>query len=268
MKRDTLIKECIAEFIGIGILLFFGAGSVCSLVFLKNYTSFWELSLMWGLALTLAIFVAGGVSGAHLNPAVSITLAILKKFSWKKVIPYTVAQISGAFFGAALAYGLFRQNFIMWEMETGIIRGSIESQATAGIFTTYPAPYLTNFKAMMIEIVLTAFLMLVIMAVSDEKNTAAPKGGLGAVTVGVTVAVIGGTFGELTGFALNPARDLGPKLFIMLAGWGDIGFPAPGMYFFVPIVGPILGAIIGGLVYERFIHKPLSQSEELHENAQ
>lgn len=166
MKRDTLIKECIAEFIGIGILLFFGAGSVCSLVFLKNYTSFWELSLMWGLALTLAIFVAGGVSGAHLNPAVSITLAILKKFSWKKVMPYTVAQISGAFFGAALAYGLFRQNFVIWEMETGIVRGSIDSQATSGIFTTYPAPYLSHFKAMIIEIVLTAFLMLVIMAVT------------------------------------------------------------------------------------------------------
>lgn len=267
MKRNTLFRECIAEFIGTAILLFLGAGSVCSFIFLKNYTSFWELSLMWGLAVALAVHVTGGVSGAHINPAVTITLAAFKKFSWKKVVPYIVAQVAGAFFGAALVYGLFRQNFFMWEEKTGIIRGSIESQATASIFTTYPAPYLTHFKAMIVEIVITALLMLVIMAVIDEKNTSAPKGGLGALTIGLTVAVIGGTFGGLTGFALNPARDLGPKLFIMLAGWGKIGFPAPGAYFWVPIVGPILGALVGGFVYQYFIYKSICQSENSNENA-
>lgn len=252
MKRDTLFRECIAEFIGVFVILFFGAGSVAALIFKGNYSSFWALSVMWGCAVTIAIYVAGGVSGAHLNPAVTISLSIFKGSSPKKIVPYIIAQTLGAFAGAALVYLLYIQYFATAD----------RLKDTACIFFTFPQEGLSNLAACGVESCLTAVFMMIILAVIDDKNPAAPSAGIAAIMIGAGVAVIGGTFGAITGFALNPARDFGPRIFAILMGWDNVALPGPNGYFWVPIVGPISGAIIGAFIYQTFIHKTLIEKEK------
>ncbi|AEG16837.1 MIP family channel protein [Desulfofundulus kuznetsovii DSM 6115] len=245
--------ELIAEYIGSFILIFFGASSVATLVLNGAQLGLWEISILWGMAVTIAIYITGGVSGTHINPAVTIALAAFRGFPWNKVLPYSLVQVAGCFTGAAASYLLFRNGFAQWEATQHVVRGSLASVKTAGIFSTYPASYLNNLEAFLVEMFITAMLLMVIFAVSDPKNTVAPRGNFGPLIVGLTITTIGGCFGSLTGFAMNPARDFGPKLFAFLAGWGNVALPAPGNYFWVPILGPIAGALAGGFVYEKFI---------------
>ncbi|MCC5911368.1 MAG: aquaporin family protein [Clostridiaceae bacterium] len=256
--KNNLKGELISEFIGSFILLFFGAGSVATLVLKGAEYNIWDVSLIWGLGVTMAIYVTGAVSGTHINPAVTIALAVFRGFSWKKVVPYIAVQTAGTFTGAAMVFTLYSRSFAAFEEAAGMIRGSIDSVATAGIFSTYPQSYLTNMHALVVEIVITAILLMVIFALTDEKNANAPKGKyapFAAVLIGVTIAIIGGSFGTLTGFAMNPARDFGPKLFTALAGWGRIGLPAPNGYFWVPIIGPIIGGLAGAYLYENAVSR-------------
>jgi len=269
MKRENLMGQCIAEFIGTGLLIFFGVGCVSALVVAGVQMGQWEISIVWGLGVAMAIYVTGGVSGAHLNPAVTLALTTFKGFDRKKVLPYIISQILGAFSSAGLVYFLYRNLFIAFEKENGIVRGSVESLATAGIFSTYPNALLNNFQAFSVEVVITAILMLTILAVGDDKN-GAPKGHMSAVLVGIVIAVIGGSFGPLTGFAMNPARDFGPKLFAYIAGWGSVAFTGglANPYFWVPILGPICGAQAGAFIYERMIAANIPGDEAVNESVE
>lgn len=269
MKRENLMGQCIAEFIGTGLLIFFGVGCVSALVVAGVQMGQWEISIVWGLGVAMAIYVTGGVSGAHLNPAVTLALTTFKGFDRKKVLPYIISQILGAFSSAGLVYLLYRNLFIAFEKENGIVRGSVESLATAGIFSTYPNALLNNFQAFSVEVVITAILMLTILAVGDDKN-GAPKGHMSAVLVGIVIAVIGGSFGPLTGFAMNPARDFGPKLFAYIAGWGSVAFTGglTNPYFWVPILGPICGAQAGAFIYERMISANIPGDEAVNESVE
>lgn len=258
MKKNNLFGELMAEFIGAFILIFIGAGCVASLVLNGQGYNIWDIGLIWGFGVTMAIYITGAVSGTHINPAVTISLAIHRGFSWHKVVPYILAQVAGCFTGAAATYFLFGKGFQVFEASKGIVRGALSSQETAGIFTTYPQSYLSNISALFVEIAITAFLLIVIYAIGDAKNTNAPKGKytpFAPILVGLTIAIIGASFGSLTGFAMNPARDFGPKLFLFLSGWGSVALPAPNNYFWVPIVGPIIGAILGGYIYDLGISK-------------
>ncbi|OCL26865.1 aquaporin [Orenia metallireducens] len=247
MEKNNLYGECLAEVIGTAILLFFGAATVANLVLLQADIGQWELSLLWGLAVAMAVYITGGVSGAHINPAVTVALASVGDFPWKKVLPYCIAQTIGAFIGAAGAYFIYAEQFLE---KTG---------ANVGIFSTFAMNNIGNFKAMLIELILTAILLLGIMAMGDVFNSTAPKGLGGAISVGLLVATIGGTAGRLTGFAINPARDFGPKLFTALAGWGSIPFTKHNFYFWVPIIGPLLGGILGAIIYKRLIRPYLPE---------
>lgn len=258
IKKDNLIGELIAEFIGAFILIFIGAGSVAAMVLNGQSYNMWDIGLIWGAAVTMAIYITGAVSGTHINPAVTIGLAIFRGFSWKKVPSYIAVQVAGCFTGAFGVYALFKNGFLQFEAANNIVRGTAASTATSGIFTTYPTAYLNNIEALLVEICITAFLFMVILALGDEKNTNAPQGKyapFGPILVGLTIAIIGASFGCLTGFAMNPARDFGPKLFCAIAGWGSAALPAPNNYFWVPIVGPILGAIAGGFIYDHGVSK-------------
>lgn len=135
-----------------------------------------------------------------------------------------------------------------------MVRGSVESLGTAGIFSTYPNALLTNMQAFAVELVITAVLMLGIMALGDNNN-GAPKGFAAALLIGILIAVIGASLGPLTGFAMNPARDFGPKLFAFFAGWGDVALTGgrDNPYFWVPILGPIVGAQIGTALYVKVL---------------
>jgi glycerol uptake facilitator protein len=253
-KQHTLLGECIAEFIGTGLLIFFGVGCVAALVLTGAEFGQWEVSIMWGLGVAIAIYCTAGVSGAHINPAVTIALALFHGFDKRKVAPYIVAQMLGAFCSAALIYALYANLFTDYEAAQQIVRGSEASLATAGIFSTYPHPALSFGGAFAVEFVITAVLMFAILAIGDEKN-GTPRGAMGPLLIGILIAVIGGSLGPLTGFAMNPARDFGPKFFAFLAGWGDMaltgGKDIP--YMIVPLLAPICGAAFGGWLYPKAI---------------
>ena len=217
----SLKANVIGEFLGTALLIFFGCGCVAALKVAGASFGLWEISIIWGLGVALAVYATAGLSGAHLNPAVTIALWKFACFDGKKVVPYIVAQTLGAFFAAALVYLLYRNLFLDFETAHNIVRGTPESLSLAGSFSTYPHPKLDIAGAFLVEMVITAILMALIMALTDDGN-GVPRGPLAPLLIGFLIAVIGGAMGPLTGFAMNPARDFGPKLFASLAGWGEI----------------------------------------------
>lgn len=255
MAMDKTLKAaCIGEFIGTALLIFFGVGCVAALKVAGANFGQWEISIMWGMGVALAVYATAGLSGAHLNPAVTIALWKFACFDGKKVLPYILSQVAGAFCAAALVYFLYYNLFLEFETTHQIVRGSAESLSLAGTFSTYPHPSLGIAQAFVVELVITAVLMALILALTDDGN-GLPRGALAPLLIGVLIAVIGGSIGPLTGFAMNPARDFGPKLFATLAGWGEIamtgGQSVP--YVIIPIVAPILGALLGAWGYKHFI---------------
>ncbi|KGK87596.1 MIP family channel protein [Clostridium sp. HMP27] len=251
--KNNLLGECLAELIGTFLFIFIGTGVVAALVTAGTNVTFWELSLVWGLAITMAVYIVGSISGAQLNPAVTIALAVWKGFDKKKIIPYIISQVIGAFLGAALTYGLYGTTITAFESSKNIIRASKDGWATAGIFSTFPAANISMVNAFMIEVCITAVLLLVIFAVTDGNNEGSPKAGIPAVAIGLTVAFIGASYGPLTGFAMNPARDFGPRLVALLSGWGSTVIGPNGYGLIVPIFAPIIGAILGGGIYEKLV---------------
>lgn len=252
-RQHTLLGQCIAEFIGTGLLIFFGVGCVAALVLTGAEFTQWEISIIWGLGVALAIYCTAGVSGAHLNPAVTIALAAFHGFNKSKVAPYILSQLLGAFSAAALVYFLYGPLFTDYEVANGFTRDSVEALATAGIFSTYSHASLSFFGATMVEFAITAVLMFGILALGDENN-GAHRGAMNPLLIGILIAVIGGSLGPLTGFAMNPARDFGPKFFAFIAGWDYALTGAKDIpYFIVPILGPIAGACFGAWIYPKAI---------------
>jgi len=256
----TLKGQCIAEFMGTGLLIFFGVGCVAALKLAGAVFGQWEISIIWGFGVAMAIYMTAAISGAHLNPAVTLALWLFANFDGRKVVPYIIAQIAGAFCAAALVYGLYYSLFYDFEAAHHMVRGSVESLDLAGIFSTYPNPHISVPQAFLVEVVITAVLMCLILALTDDGN-GIPRGALAPVLIGILIAVIGASMGPLTGFALNPARDFGPKLFAYLAGWGNVAFTGGRdiPYFLVPIFGPIIGAAVGSIGYRVLIKRHLPQ---------
>ncbi|HBD5088831.1 TPA: propanediol diffusion facilitator PduF [Escherichia coli] len=256
--NDSLKAQCVAEFLGTGLFLFFGIGCLCALKLAGASLGLWEICIIWGLGISLAVYLTAGISGAHLNPAVTIALWLFASFPARKVLPFCVAQLAGAFGGAVLAYSLYSSLFTDFESAHNMVRGSAESLQLVSIFSTYPAAAINVWQAALVEVVITSMLMGVIMALTDDGN-GVPKGPLAPLLIGILVAVIGASTGPLTGFAMNPARDFGPKIFTWLAGWGEIamtgGRNIP--YFIVPIIAPIIGACVGAAIYRYLIAKNL-----------
>lgn len=257
MNAPNLKRELLAEFLGTLVLIAFGAGVVAQVVLSKQQNgTYLSINIAWGFAVTMGIYVAGGVSGAHLNPAVTMALAVRRELPLAKVLPYMLAQTAGAFCGAAIAFLVYREAFNNFD---GGVRQIAGDQGTAGIFATYPQPYLSTLGGLIDQIVGTALLLLVIRAIGDARNN--PAGGLGPVIVGFLVMVIGMAFGLNAGYAINPARDFGPRLFTALAGWGFEVFRANNFYFWVPIVGPLIGGPLGVLIYDTLIGRYLAPTK-------
>lgn len=251
MKQNTLYREIAAEFLGTFILIVFGVASVAQAV-LSHSTNVLMINLGWGLAVTMGIYVAAGVSGAHLNPAVTLALAVFKKCSWSKVLPYTLAQMAGAFVASGVVFLSYRDALTHFDHGIRQIEGPL---ATAGIWATYPQPFLSIFPGGVLDqIVGTALLVIVVFALGDQKNNA-PKPQVAPLLVGAAVLLIGLTFGYNSGYAINPARDLAPRLFTALAGWGWGVFEASHAWWWVPVVAPCIGSLLGGFLYSIFIEK-------------
>ncbi|MFO6300045.1 propanediol diffusion facilitator PduF [Rahnella selenatireducens] len=256
--NDSVKTQCLAEFLGTGLFLFFGISCLAAVKVAGASFGLWEICIVWGLGISLAVYLTAGISGAHLNPAITIALWLFASFPGRKVMPYIIAQVAGAFGGALLTYLLYHNLFTEFETAHQMVRGSVESLQLASIFSTYPAAAISVWQAAFVEIVITSILMGLIMALTDDGN-GVPRGPLGPLLIGILVAVIGASTGPLTGFAMNPARDLGPKLFTFFAGWGEMsmtgGRDIP--YFLVPVIAPVIGACLGAAVYRFCISKNL-----------
>jgi MIP family channel proteins len=257
-------REAAAEFLGTFILIVFGAGVVAQVVLSGGKNGgYLSINLAWGLAVTMGVYVAGTVSGGQLNPAVTLAAATLRGFPWSKVPAYVAAQVAGAFAAAAVVFLTYREAFDAFD---GGVRQVAGEHGTAGIFATYPQPFLSVAGGFVDQVVGTALLMMVIFALTDRQNLA-PESTLTPVLVGGLVVVIGMTFGFNAGYAINPARDFGPRLFTALSGWGGEVFRAGNRWWWVPIVAPCLGAVLGGWVYDALIAKHHPQNTSAKEAA-
>src|SRR5260370_3703912 len=217
--KQKLLAELLAEFLGTMVLILFGTGVVAMVVLFGHGLpgeivngGFTNITLAWGLAVTMGIYIAGKTSGAHLNPAVTITLAAFRGFPWSKVIPYAIAQIAGAFTAAALVF---------WNYHPAFLRADPQLDHTAGVFTTFPAfPELVS-AGLLDQTICTALLLMRIFAITDERNQ--PPGTLVPILIGLVVVSIGMAFGGMHGYAINPARDFGPRLLTVAAGFNKNG---------------------------------------------
>jgi MIP family channel proteins len=247
MMNSNLKREVLAEFLGTFVLIAFGAGVVAQVVLSNNVNgSYISINIAWGIAVTMGVYVAGGVSGAHLNPAVTLALAVRRGFPWSKVVPFSLAQVAGAFAASAVVFAVYREAFDAFDAGARMVTGA---KATAGIFATYPQPFLSTFGGLIDQIAGTAILMLVILAITDARNNA-PSSNLAPLLIGLLVVAIGMCFGFNAGYAINPARDFGPRLFTFVGGWGAEVFRAGNYWFWVPIVGPLIGGVLGALIYD------------------
>src|SRR5699024_1035904 len=278
--RQNLGGEMMAEFLGTFVLVLLGCGSVAvALVGLPGSgrqtgdfgpANWLIIAWGWGLAVTFGVYVAGGVTGAHINPAVTLAWAVRKTFAWRKVVPYWVAQTLGGFAGGAVVYSTYHQAIDMYLANNapGTREGSVD---TFSIFATFPAEYFGNstWAPLLAQMVGTAVLAGLIAAVIDKRNTATGAN-LGPYVIGLIVAVIGLSYGTSAGYAINPARDFGPRLVTFLAGWGETAFPGNTDWFtgywWIPIVGPLIGGVLGAIVYDQFIGNVLKLRETAPES--
>ncbi|HEY9685078.1 MAG TPA: MIP family channel protein [Oculatellaceae cyanobacterium] len=263
VNRNSLMGELLAEFLGTLVLIALGDGVVAAVVAGGN-ADFLMITIAWGLAVTMGIYVAGGLSGAHLNPAVTVALAVRKDVPWVKVLPYALAQLAGAFCGAALVL-LDYSKLIDKHAQELVAAGKFADANLAklsmdGIFFTHPRIDLAS--GFIDQLLGTALLLFLIRAVTDTRNNAAVAN-LGPFIVGLIVVVIGQSFGTMAGYAINPARDLGPRLLACFGGWGNAPFTDDGGYWWVPIVAPIIGAVVGICIYDFGIRAALIAKGEM-----
>lgn len=253
--EPTLVGELCAEFAGTLILILFGCGVVASVV-AAGRGDVDSISWAWGLGVVLGIYTAGKITGAHLNPAVTLALAVFRGFSWRKVGPYALAQLAGAFVAALLVRLLYADFISGFDPEVG--------KASMGIFVTSPGVDMagdpvSTLTALGDQVLGTAVLVFLVLALTTAHNNP-PLANLTPWFVGMVVVGIGMAWGANAGYAINPARDLGPRLAGWLTGYGsDIWQSANdgSLYFWVPIVGPLVGALVGGFAFVHLIERHL-----------
>ena len=250
--KSTLAAELCAEFLGTLVLMLFGLGVVAMVGLFRTgapgevvHGGYTHITLGWGIGVTLGIYVAGRISGAHLNPAVTIAFAAFRGFSWSKVAPYVVTQTAAAFLASALVY---------WNYLPQFRKVDPALERTAGVFTTFPAFPDLPAAGFLDQVIGTGLLLLMVFALTDEHN-APPQANLTPVLIGLVVVGIGMSFGAMHGYAINPARDFGPRLFTAVAGFRNNGLTDGSGAFWVPIAGPIVGGLAGSALYDYGIRR-------------
>ncbi|XP_063331985.1 aquaporin-9b [Pelmatolapia mariae] len=262
LRRD-IFKEFLAEFLGIFFLILFGCGSVAQMVLSRaGLGDILSVHIGFTLGVMMAVYIAGGVSGAHVNPAVSLAMLILGKLPLKKFPIYVAAQFLGAFAGSCAVYGLYYDALMDFTKGEFIVTGE---NATATIFASYPSKHLSVLNGLGDQVIATAALVICILAITDRKNIGAPKG-MEPLCIGLIIAGIGVSMSLNCGYPINPARDLGPRFFTALAGWGMEVFRAGGCWWWIPVVGPMVGGAVGAGVYLIFIELHHPEPEKQEEN--
>lgn len=264
--KNSWWGKYVGEFVGTFVLCFIGLGSLIGAFVMNSYGGVWDVGLIWGFAATMGIYVAAATSGGHINPAVTVAFAAFRGFPWVQVIPYAISQTLGAFSASAVLYAFFNPYIASFEAAKNLVRGAAGSQITAAAIG---GGYIPNpgwgtgpeaiamvpvFMGFLGEFICTAFLLMSIFFLFDDKNGAAPKG-IGPILVGVVIALLIAIEAPISQCCINPARDFGARLFTALAGWGPIALPGPRGEFWAFILGPILGGVFGGWCYDNLIRK-------------
>jgi len=251
-KYRQIIREVAAEFTGVMILIIFGTG-VVSQVVLSSDTSvaptakgeYLSISFGWAVGTALGVWVCLGISGGHINPAITIALATWRGFPWKKVPGYIFGQLMGGVVGAALVYADYFHAIDIYEGGRGV-----RTLKTASLFSTYALDYMTNVSCFFSEFFATAVLVIVVLATTDKGN-APPPPGLLPLVLFIVILGLGACLGMETGYAVNPARDLGPRLLTAMVGYGSAVFTFRNQYWlWCPVLAPILGAQAGAMFYD------------------
>lgn len=249
--QKEMVREFLAEFMSTYVMMVFGLGSVAQMVLGNNkFGSYLGVNLGFGFGVTMGVHLAGSISGAHMNAAVTFTSCALGRMPWKKFPVYVLGQFLGSFLAAATIYGLFYMAILRFSGGQLTVMGPT---ATAGIFATYLPDYMTLWWGFLNEVLLTGMLQLCLFAITDKENNPALQG-TQALVIGILVVTIGVSLGMNTGYAINPSRDLPPRFFTFIAGWGKEVFRDN--WWWVPVVAPPLGAYLGGIVYLVFIGIP------------
>nr|CAX76490.1 Aquaporin-3 (AQP-3) [Schistosoma japonicum] len=256
-----LLRACLAEFCGTAILVILGCGVIAQ-TFLGDHGrqahgGFLSVSMGWGFAVYMGIIFAGCGGSGHINPAITLGFSLIGKFPFRRVPLYIISQIFGAFVGALAIYGVYYEK--IHEYATIHENGSLIVKTTGGIFVTNPgASHLTCFFD---QVLGTALLAAGALAISDSNGWKLPNY-LHALHFGFLVYAIVGCFALNAGAALNPARDLGPRIMILLCGWGGSAFTSGNYFFWIPIFGPCLGGVIGAVLYELTIGIHLDRNSQ------
>ncbi|KAL3315347.1 Aquaporin-3 [Cichlidogyrus casuarinus] len=254
LRAMPVVRECFAEFIGTAILIIFGCGVLAQVIVGDNgkggHGDFMSISLGWGMAVMIGVFFSGGAGPGLINPAVTLAFAIVGKVKFYKVLPYTLSQLLGAFVGALLVLAIHYDGIVnLAERDNN---GEYKLNHTGKIFVTMPAEGISNTACFVDQLFGTFLLASSALAITDKNNWHLPSY-LHPFMIGMMIFTVVGAFGINAGAALNPARDLGPRLMIALCGWGTQSFTAYQYYFWIPIVGPYIGAIVGAIFYEMTI---------------
>ncbi|MCD6344728.1 MAG: aquaporin family protein [Anaerolineae bacterium] len=256
MKKNNLLGECIAEAFGTFILILLGDGVVANVGLAPRLAApayNWNtITIGWAFAVIIAVYIVGGVSGAHINPAVTLALAVKRGFAWSKVFPYILAQMIGAFLGALGVYLVYLDGLVAAGMPnvwcTG--PGSVFGQSFWGGAGAASAGSYSLGVAFIAEILGTAVLLWGVLASGDTKNLGVGAN-LGPFVVGFAVLAVGLSLGGPSGYSINPARDLAPRIFGALVGTKGL---FDGIYWLLPpVIAPLIGGVIGVFTYDWFV---------------
>ncbi|PFH46530.1 hypothetical protein AMATHDRAFT_69649 [Amanita thiersii Skay4041] len=250
------LREPFAEFLGVSILTAIGLGVNCQTTLSSNPRvagspkGDWNsVALGWGAGIALGVWVSGGISGGHINPAVTLAMATFRGFPWKKVPIYMLSQLLGGLVGAAIVYGNYVHAIDIYEGGR-----NVRTMLTAGLFATYPLDFVTNASAFFSEFLGAGILMIAVLAMCDKQNSG-PTGGLAPLVLFVTLMGIALSLGMETGFGINPARDLGPRLLTSMVGYGRMVYNFRKQYWlWCSVIAPFLGAQAGALVYDALVY--------------
>ncbi|MDH4127530.1 MAG: aquaporin [Spirochaetota bacterium] len=261
------MRDFIGEFIGVFILVFFGCGSVAVTIIFSAHVGLFQVAFIWGVAVTLAIYASRHLSNAHLNPAVTLAMIISRRMPMRKLPTYLLAQFLGAFIAAGLLYLLFSDSIAHYESINGIIRGEPKSIKTAMFFGEfYPNPAnsvifpISILNAFLAELIGTFFLVFMVFALTEDCNVGKPSIKLAPVFIGLTVTIIICIVAPLTQAGLNPARDLSPRVFSMIAGWKSAALPDKHYGFLIVYVaGPLVGGVLASIIFTKLIQPILDK---------
>ena len=256
-------------------MVFAGTSVVAAAVLTGAQVGLWQVAVAWALGVSMAIYLTGAVSGAHLNPAVSLAFAIFRPrdFPMRLLVPYWLSQLAGGVLAGLTVLVLYGSLIRHFEVQHGLERGEPGSQLSSMLFGEYfPNPgilgtgetvreLVSPLGAAAVEAVGTGILVVMIFALVDRRNTSLTVKALAPVFIGLTVALVISMLAPLTMGGWNPARDFGPRLVSFFAGWGEMAIPGPSGGFWAYIVGPFIGAPVGAAVYE-FLIRPALPSEE------